>query len=252
VRAIDDELARLPDRLCLPVLLHCVQGLSREEACRRLQCSDGASREKPGTPGHPSPGHSRRFNHKLAFAFLVVEAAGPVPWTKPDELECDSKKSLPKLGGVFPGTARVDSFPPSRPSRLPRLMHPPIRIGSYIPPAVRIGRRAHCLDRGVWCRVVSWTDAPIPWPRVVPPGGRAGSSVLPGKVLRDRAAGAILDPVDRFPEGTPHRHRTGARPWRRTTAAPRPRVPPRCVPAWRRWRTGWPRPCSPSPAPPTT
>jgi RNA polymerase sigma factor (sigma-70 family) len=44
VQAIDDELARLPERLRLPVLLCCVQGLSREEACRRLGWSDGALR----------------------------------------------------------------------------------------------------------------------------------------------------------------------------------------------------------------
>jgi RNA polymerase sigma factor (sigma-70 family) len=44
VRVIDDELARLPDRLRLPVLLCCVQGLSREEACQRLGWSDGALR----------------------------------------------------------------------------------------------------------------------------------------------------------------------------------------------------------------
>lgn len=36
LQAIDEELARLPDRLRLPVLLCCVQGLSREEAARRL------------------------------------------------------------------------------------------------------------------------------------------------------------------------------------------------------------------------
>src|SRR5262249_48060325 len=41
LRALDDELARLPDRLRLPVLLCGVQGLSREEAARRLGCSDG-------------------------------------------------------------------------------------------------------------------------------------------------------------------------------------------------------------------
>jgi RNA polymerase sigma factor (sigma-70 family) len=44
VQAIDDELARLPERLRLAVLLCCVQGLSREEACRRLGWSDGALR----------------------------------------------------------------------------------------------------------------------------------------------------------------------------------------------------------------
>ncbi len=44
LQAIDEELAHLPDRLRLPVLLCCVQGLSREEAARRLGCSDGAVR----------------------------------------------------------------------------------------------------------------------------------------------------------------------------------------------------------------
>ncbi|HEX4610412.1 MAG TPA: sigma-70 family RNA polymerase sigma factor, partial [Urbifossiella sp.] len=51
VQAVDDELAQLPDRFrvpvllcCVPVLLCCVQGLSREEACRRLGWSDGALR----------------------------------------------------------------------------------------------------------------------------------------------------------------------------------------------------------------
>src|SRR5262249_39586899 len=42
LQVIDDELARLPDRLRLPVLLCCVQGLSREEAARRLGWSGGA------------------------------------------------------------------------------------------------------------------------------------------------------------------------------------------------------------------
>jgi hypothetical protein len=32
---------------------------------------------------------------------MVVEAAKPVPWTKPDDLAYDAKKPLPKLGGLF-------------------------------------------------------------------------------------------------------------------------------------------------------
>jgi hypothetical protein len=60
-------------------------------------------RGKPGTPGQPYPGQSRRFNFKLVSAFLVVEAAEAVPWTKPDELQCDPKQPVPKLGGVFAG-----------------------------------------------------------------------------------------------------------------------------------------------------
>jgi RNA polymerase sigma factor (sigma-70 family) len=42
LRVIDDELARLPDRYRLPVLLCCVQGLSRDEAAARLGWSAGA------------------------------------------------------------------------------------------------------------------------------------------------------------------------------------------------------------------
>jgi hypothetical protein len=33
----------------------------------------------------------------------VGEAAGAVPWTKPDELDCDPGRPLPKLGGRFKG-----------------------------------------------------------------------------------------------------------------------------------------------------
>ena len=32
---------------------------------------------------------------------LVVEGAGPVPWTKPEELPFDPDKPLPKMGGQF-------------------------------------------------------------------------------------------------------------------------------------------------------
>lgn len=41
LRVIDEELARLPERYRLPVLLCCVQGLSREEAAGQLGWSDG-------------------------------------------------------------------------------------------------------------------------------------------------------------------------------------------------------------------
>lgn len=42
---------------------------------------------------------------------MVFEAADPVVWTKPDDLEFDAKKPLPKLGGHFDGdfyVARAD------------------------------------------------------------------------------------------------------------------------------------------------
>jgi RNA polymerase sigma factor (sigma-70 family) len=41
LQSIDDELARLPDRLRLPVLLCCVLGQSRGEAARQLRCPGG-------------------------------------------------------------------------------------------------------------------------------------------------------------------------------------------------------------------
>ena len=41
LRVVDEELAALPERYRLPVLLCCVQGLSREEAAARLGWSDG-------------------------------------------------------------------------------------------------------------------------------------------------------------------------------------------------------------------
>jgi hypothetical protein len=33
---------------------------------------------------------------------LLIEAAAPVPWTKPADLAYDAKKPLPRLGGIFP------------------------------------------------------------------------------------------------------------------------------------------------------
>jgi hypothetical protein len=58
---------------------------------------------KPAAPGQPHPGWSLQAARNLTYVFLVVEAADPVPWTRPDELESDPKKPVPKLGGVFPG-----------------------------------------------------------------------------------------------------------------------------------------------------
>ena len=36
-----------------------------------------------------------------ANTIMVVEAAKPVPWTKPEDVPFDREKPLPKLGGVF-------------------------------------------------------------------------------------------------------------------------------------------------------
>lgn len=50
-------------------------------------------------------------------------------------------------------------------------------IGSYPTPHVARGRRVWCEYRSKWCRVTSYTDAPIPWPRVQPEGQRGGSGL---------------------------------------------------------------------------
>jgi hypothetical protein len=63
---------------------------------------------------------------------------------------------------------------------------PPLLLGSYAPPAVRVGR-VRCLYRGAWCKLTSWTDAPIPLPRVLPvcgrgrPGAQRDAVPVPGR-----------------------------------------------------------------------
>jgi hypothetical protein len=54
---------------------------------------------------------------------------------------------------------------------------PPQLIGTYHPPRVHLGRRVWCEYRSKWCRVTSFTDAPIPWPRVQPEKQRGGSGL---------------------------------------------------------------------------
>jgi hypothetical protein len=42
--------------------------------------------------------------------FLIVEGGEPVPWTKPADLEYNTKKPLPKLGGQFPDGFHAATF----------------------------------------------------------------------------------------------------------------------------------------------
>jgi hypothetical protein len=50
--------------------------------------------------------------------------------------------------------------------------------GTYNPPAVRIGQRVFCRVRYKWCRVTSFTDAPISWPRGQPLKQRGGGGLI--------------------------------------------------------------------------
>src|SRR5438094_9132135 len=61
---------------------------------------------------------------------------------------------------------------------------PPALLGTYAPPAVRVGSRVRCLYREARCKVTSWTDAPIPWPRVLPVGTRGRPGVLVNATMR--------------------------------------------------------------------
>ena len=44
---------------------------------------------------------------RAGLTIMVVEAANPVPWTKPEDLPFDKEKPLPELGGLFKGGFHV-------------------------------------------------------------------------------------------------------------------------------------------------
>lgn len=58
---------------------------------------------------------------------------------------------------------------------------PPL-LGSYAAPPVRRGDRLFCRYRRAWCKVTSWTDAPLSWPKGVQIGIRSGPGLI---VTRD-------------------------------------------------------------------
>ncbi len=69
----------------------------------RVFVTPSGSREPPHAvfvSGQPGPSLNS-IPDGTSNTILVVEAAEAVPWTKPDELEYDRDKPLPKLGGVF-------------------------------------------------------------------------------------------------------------------------------------------------------
>src|SRR5947207_4171075 len=75
-------------------------------------------------------------------------------------------------------------------------MAPPVLLGDYPTPLLEIGERTFCKYRRRWCRVTSFTTAPIPWPRCALRGQQGGSGLLVGPVLaraiRTESAAAIM------------------------------------------------------------
>jgi len=59
----------------------------------------------------------------------------------------------------------------------------PVLLDTYNPPAVRAGQHLFCRVRDKWCRVTSFTDAPISWPRGQPIKQRGGGGVVVNATL---------------------------------------------------------------------
>lgn len=58
------------------------------------------------------------------------------------------------------------------------MIDPPALLGTYTPPPARVGDRLYCRSRRAWCKVTSWTDGPIPWPKGVQVGIRSGPALI--------------------------------------------------------------------------
>jgi hypothetical protein len=54
------------------------------------------------------------FKGTISGTILVVEGGEAVPWTKPQDIDYDPNKPLPKLGGVYTGPGRFRLLPSSR------------------------------------------------------------------------------------------------------------------------------------------
>jgi hypothetical protein len=61
-------------------------------------------------PGADHPIRVAQILDGTSNTIMIVESADPVVWTKPDELEYDANKPLPKLGNYFSGGHQVALF----------------------------------------------------------------------------------------------------------------------------------------------
>jgi hypothetical protein len=60
----------------------------------------------------------------------------------------------------------------------------PQLIGVYQPPRVRSRERVWCEYREQWCRITTWSEGRIPWPRCAPIGAGGGSGLWIDETLK--------------------------------------------------------------------
>jgi Protein of unknown function (DUF1559)/Domain of unknown function (DUF4190) len=61
-------------------------------------------------PGNDKPMHLLDITDGLSNTIMIAESADPVIWTKPDEMEYDLNKPIPKLGEYFRGQYQFVTF----------------------------------------------------------------------------------------------------------------------------------------------